>query len=340
MIKKFALGIAVMIAIAAVVGCGKDSPNQKSFAKEKISVKVEKIEILDLEETVRFSGRLEGRQDIMVFPQMPGTIEKILVKVGDNVPKGKLLVVMKGETLQQTRAQFNSAKQTYDRMKSLYQDSLIAPQSYDQARAGYLAAEAAYRQVLDNTELRAPFAGTIVGKYFNEHDVYAPGALGILRLAKTDQLKLPITIAAKDFRKLKAGMKARVTTEVFPDTTFEGTLENLSPGADPITGLFSGEIVLNNKDARLPVGVFVTTEVVVDVFANSMVIPRSAVVADSVVFIYDSGKVKSRVIESGLITSQIVEVKSGLESSDMVVTKGALGLKDGLEVYVIEEVAK
>jgi membrane fusion protein (multidrug efflux system) len=323
--------------IASLAGCGKGG-DSKSFDKEKISVKTQVVETVDLEKTVNFSGRLEGRKDIMVFPQIPGTIEKIYVDVGDKVKFDKLLVRMSGETLDQTKAQYDAAKGTYSRTKALYEDSLIAPQSYDQTRAGYIAAKAGYKQVLDNTELRAPFSGTIVGKYFNEHDVFSPGMRGILRLAKIDRLKLPVEIAAKDFPKLEQGMPARVTSEVYPDTVFRGVLDNISPGADPYTGLFSGEIVLENKGGKLPVGVFVNVDVITVIHEDAMVVPRSAVISDSVVFVYRSGKVERRIIQSGLITSEIVEILDGLESSDIVVTKGAVGLKEGLEVYVVQEV--
>ncbi|MCK5833525.1 efflux RND transporter periplasmic adaptor subunit [bacterium] len=329
--------IIFVIFIASIAGCGK-SDDIKNIAQEKASVKIKPVEITTLEKMVKFSGRLEGRKDIMVFPQIPGTIEKIHVGVGDKVKFNQLLVRMNGETLDQTKAQYDAAKTTYSRTKALYEDSLIAPQSYDQAEAGYKAAKAGYKQVLDNTDLRAPFSGTIVGKYYNEHDVYAPGLRGILRLAKTDKLKLPIEIAAKDFPNLKKGMTARIFSDVYPDKMFEGTLGNISPGADPYTGLFSGEITLDNKNNNLPVGVFVEVGVITSTKDNAMIIPRSSVVNDSIVFVVDKGKASRRIIEIGIITSDIIEVISGLEITDTVVSKGAVGLKDGLEVYVVQEV--
>ncbi|HHS50192.1 MAG TPA: efflux RND transporter periplasmic adaptor subunit [candidate division Zixibacteria bacterium] len=340
MTRKIFFALVIAMATIGLIGCGKDQSEKVGFIRERVSVVLHEVEQTDLEETVKFTGRLEGEMDIMVFPQMPGTIERIFVDVGEKVPQGRLLVRMKGETLQQAQAQFEAAEQTYERMKSLYEDSLIAPQSYDQARAGYLAAKAGYHQVLDNTELRAPFAGTIVGKYFNEHDVYAPGMRGIVRLATTERLKLPVTIAAKDFRRLSPGMSARITCEVFPDTTFDGKLDHLSPGADPITGLFSGDIILENKGGRLPVGVFVEAEVIVNVIDNALVVPRTSIVADSIAFVFSGGKVERRVVETGLMTSRIVQLTSGVKAGEMVVSRGAVGLRDGLEVHVAGEVGK
>ena len=338
--KKSIIGTILVAVLAVLVGCGKSDSATKTFKREKISVKVESVAIRDIEETVAFSGRLEGSKDIMVFPQMPGTIERIYVEVGDKVKTGRLLVRMNGDALKQAEAQYDAAKRTFERMAALHADSLISPQSYDQAKAGYIAAKAGYQRALDNTNLRAPFSGVVVGKYFNEHDVYSPGIRGIIRLAKTDTLKLPVDIAAKDFPKLKEGMPARIHTEINPDTLLKGVLENLSPGADPITGLFSGDILIDNKHSKLPVGIFADADVITDVHKNTMVIPRSSVVSDSVVFVYSSGKVSRKVIEKGLVSSETVEVLSGLDRSDSIVTKGAVGLKDGLEVHVIEEAKK
>ncbi len=338
--KKLFLLMSMIFALVLLSGCDSNSGNNKQFDKEDIVVKVTTPEIRTLERFASFSGRLEGAKDVMIFPQMPGTIEKIYVEVGDKVGVGRLLVRMADETLKQTEAQYNVARQTYDRMKALHDDSLIAPQNYDQAKAGYQAAKAGYERVLENTELRAPFAGTIVGKYFNEHDTYAPGRRGILRLAKTKRLKLPIKVATGDYPKLREGMKAHVRLDALPDTIFYGELVNLSPGADPITGLFDADIILDNSGNKLPVGVFVEADIILRSVSNALTIPRSAVISDSIVFVVESGKARRRVVQTGIVRLDIVEVTDGLAPGEVVISEGALGLKNGMAVKATGEVAQ
>ena len=321
-------------------GCGASSQKaqQKTTDTSTVSeiyVKSETIQKEEIYDSVSYSGRLEGNKDIMIMPQIPGEIEDILVRVNDRVSKDDLLVKMNAASLKQVEAQYESARKSYERMKSLYADKLIAPQEYDQIKAGYDAARAAYRQVLDSTELTAPFQGTIVGKYFDDNELYSPGRRGILRLAQIEKLKLPIAVVTKDYIKLSEGMEARIVVEAFPNQVFYGVLRDLSPGADPVTGLFSANIVMDNPDNRLPVGVFATGEVIFKIKENALVIPRTALSADNVVYTIESGRAKRKVVQTGILLADRVEITAGLNEGDTVISEGTLGLEDGMAVKVI-----
>ena len=326
--------------ITLFFGCGASSQKSQqkttdTYTVSEIYVKSETIQKEEIYDSISYSGRLEGYKDIMIMPQMPGEIEEILVSVNDRVLKDDLLVKMNAASLKQVEAQYESARKSYERMKSLYADKLIAPQEYDQVKAGYDAARAAYRQVLDSTELTAPFQGTIVGKYFDDNELYSPGRRGILRLAQIEKLKLPISVVAKDYIKLREGMEARIVVEAFPNQVFTGTLGDLSPGADPVTGLFSANIIMENPGKRLPVGVFATGEVIIKIKENALVIPRTALSADKVVYTIESGRAKRRVVQTGILLTDRVEITGGLNEGDTVISEGTLGLEDGMAVKVI-----
>lgn len=339
--SRFTILILIVITASLFVGCqGKPGRLAEDVRRDNIVVGITKPDVRKIEEYVTFSGRLEGIRDVMVFPQMPGTIDEIYVEVGDKVTSGQLLVKMDDENLKQVKAQYEAAKQTYERMLTLYEDSLISPQSFDQAKAAYEAARAGYNQVLENTELRAPFAGKIVGKYFNEQDVYSPGIRGILRLAVTDKLKLPVDISSSDFGRVREDMRVKIKADVAPDTLFLGYLNNISPGADPLTGLFSAEIIVDNDEGLLPVGVFVDARVVAEERDDAIVVPRSAIVMDSLIFTYSNGKVARKVVETGIVRTDSVEILAGIKPDDKIVYRGALGLRDGAEVETMEEVTQ
>ncbi len=334
---KFITGILLAgFVITLFSGCGASSQKTANTPTvSEIYVESETIQKEEIYDSISYSGRLEGNKDIMIMPQIPGEIEDILVRVNDRVSKDDLLVKMNAASLKQVEAQYESARKSYERMKSLYADKLIAPQEYDQVKAGYDAARAAYRQVLDSTELTAPFQGTIVGKYFDDNELYSPGRRGILRLAQIEKLKLPIAVVTKDYIKLREGMEARIVVEAFPNQVFYGVLRDLSPGADPVTGLFSANIVMDNPDNRLPVGVFATGEVIFKIKENALVIPRTALSADNVVFIIESGRAKRKVVQTGILLADRVEITAGLNEGDTVISEGTLGLEDGMAVKVI-----
>ncbi|MCD6397256.1 MAG: efflux RND transporter periplasmic adaptor subunit [Spirochaetaceae bacterium] len=327
-----------VITLFSACGASSQKAQQKTTDTPTVSeiyVKSETIQTEEIYDSISSSGRLAGNKDIMIMPQIPGEIEDILVSVNDRVSKDDLLVKMNAASLEQVEAQYEAARKSYERMKSLYADKLIAPQEYDQVKAGYDTAKAAYRQVLDSTELTAPFQGTIVGKYFDENELYSPGRRGILRLAQIEKLKLPITVVAKDYVKLSEGMEARIVVEAFPDQVFYGVLRDLSPGADPVTGLFSAHIIMDNPDNRLPVGVFATGYVIIRINKNALVIPRTALLADSVVFTLESGRAKHRVVQTGILLADKVEITGGLNEGDTIISEGTLGLEDGMAVKVI-----
>ena len=316
-------------------GCGAASQKTINGPVSEMYVETVKVQKEEIYDSISFSGRLEGNKDIMIMPQMPGEIEEILVNVNDRVSKNDLLVRMNADSLEQVEAQYEAARKSYERMKSLYADKLIAPQEYDQVKAGYDTARAAYRQVLDSTELTAPFQGIIVGKYFDENELYSPGRRGILRLAQIEKLKLPINVVAKDYVKLREGMETRILVEAFPDQVFYGVLRDLSPGADPVTGLFSANIIMDNPDNRLPVGVFATGDVIFQINKDALVIPGTALSADNVVFTLESGMAKRRVVQTGILLADKVEITGGLNEGDTIISEGTLGLEDGMAVKVI-----
>ncbi|HHD82603.1 MAG TPA: efflux RND transporter periplasmic adaptor subunit, partial [Bacteroidetes bacterium] len=167
------------------------------------------------------------------------------------------------------------------------------------------------------------------------HELYSPGRRGILRLAQIEKLKLPINVVAKDYVKLREEMEARIVVEAFPDQVFYGVLRDLSPGADPVTGLFSANIIMDNPDNRLPVGIFATGDVIFQINKDALVIPGTALSADNVVFTLESGKAKRRVVKTGILLADKVEITGGLNEGDTIISEGTLGLEDGMAVKVI-----
>ncbi|MBN2570060.1 MAG: hypothetical protein JXB42_11575, partial [Deltaproteobacteria bacterium] len=122
-----------------------------------------------------------------------------------------------------------------------------------------------------------------------------------------------------------------------PDTAITGILTHISPGADPVTGLFSADIIIDNPDSKIPVGVFANAEVILSHKSDVLVIPRSALIQDSTVFVYSGGKVEKRIVKTGIVLYEKAEVIDGIKEGEIIVSQGALGLKDGMDVEAVEK---
>lgn len=324
----------VVAALALAMGCGKKT-EKANATKIAMPVTISTAKIGNVEKTIAVSGRLEGGKDVYIAPEMPGTIAKLHAHEGDKVQKGELLVEMKPENLEQVKAQYDNAKKTFDRMKSLLADGAISQQQYDGAKAGYQAAKAAYDQVKRNTKLTAPFSGIVVSRYFDENDMFAPGYKpGILRLARLDKMKLTVRFGEMDFPKLREGLKVVVSIDAYPDSTFTGKLIRLSPGADPLSGTFTGEIEIDNPHNLLTTGLYSSGKVIYQEKDSVLTAPASALLPDSTIFVFKGGTVHEHKVKVGMTDTDAIEILSGIQPGDRVVVTGNIGLRDGMTVKV------
>jgi len=324
----------IVVTLALVTGCGKKT-EKANATRIAMPVTVSIAKIGDVKKTIAVSGRLEGEKDVYIAPEMPGTIAKLYAREGDRVKKGETLVEMKPENLEQVKAQYDNAKKTFDRMKSLLADGAISQQQYDGAKAGYQAAKAAYEQIKRNTKLTAPFSGIVVSRYFDENDMFAPGYKpGILRLAKIDKMRLTVRFGEMDFPKLQEGLKVIVSIDAYPDSTFTGKLIRLSPGADPLSGTFTGEIEIDNPHNLLTTGLYASGKVIYQEEDSVLTVPASALLPDSTIFILKDGTAHEHKAKVGMTDTDAIEILSGIQQGDTVVVDGNIGLRDGMTVKV------
>lgn len=330
--KKILIFI-IPIVLFTYSGCNTqdvDNPQENDY-----EVKVSTIPVRQdtIKKTLTLSGRLKGARDIMILPQMTARIDEIRVEVGQKVKKGQTLVKMERDRLEQAESKFKTAKKNYKRLKKLRKDSLVSIKSYEKAKTAYKSAKSAYQIAKKNTELAAPFSGTVVEKYFNENQIYAPNRRGIVRLATTDKLQMEVQIASKDYHLLKNGQKAEVHTR-FNRKPVTGRVTDLSTAADAGTGLFSAKVVINNPPDNFRIGVFAEAKVILKEHTQNIVIPPLALVRDSIVYAVKGNTLKRRVVETGIVKSNLIEITNGLQVGESIVKEGTVGLKDGMEIRI------
>jgi multidrug efflux pump subunit AcrA (membrane-fusion protein) len=106
--------------------------------------------------------------------------------------------------------------------------------------------------------------------------------------------------------------------------------------ADPVTGSYDVELLLQETLPQFRTGFFSRVEIFPAGLEHSMVVPIESLIdasdRDATVFIYDQGRARLRRIETGLILGAEVVVTLGLEPGDLVITDGARYLKDDMEV--------
>ncbi|MDR0731633.1 MAG: efflux RND transporter periplasmic adaptor subunit [Treponema sp.] len=138
----------------------------------------------------------------------------------------------------------------------------------------------------------------------------------------------------------RRGLEALVSLEALPGETFPATVQEVSPVLDTASRTLRIRLRFNQRDTRIRAGMFATVSLVTNARQDVPVIPRDALIntyGSWVVFVVDNSNIaRRRTITLGLESETFVEVESGLELGDRVVSVGQNFLSDGDPVRVVD----
>ncbi|MRR36237.1 efflux RND transporter periplasmic adaptor subunit, partial [bacterium] len=241
---------AFLMGLAA--GCGKTDPSTaKSGPPESIaprSVRVVRPEIRPLERSTQVVGTLAPYEETLVSAQVAGQIEKMRVDLGDRVATGhelaqidttsfEALARQSAAVLSKAAASAENAARTLARIQDLQSNNIASTSELDQAvaeaaqaRAEVKSAEAAgaiAQLNLQRSHVKAPFDGAVAERLASVGAYVAVGT-PIVRMVKTDPLRLRLLVPERESVDVKTGQAARVTLE--NDTnTYVGTISRVAP---------------------------------------------------------------------------------------------------------------
>ena len=214
------------------------------------------------------------------------------------------------------------------------------------ARAQLRVAEAN----LENTNVRAPFDGTVLRKDAEVGEIVAPSAAGggltrtaIVTIADLATLEVEVDVNEAYIAQILNGQDARVTLDAYPDTSFRARVRQIVPTADRQKATVLVKVSILDHDPRIlpEMGakvVFLRETVKVAPVARSRVLaPSDALVregANAKVWLVVNGKLLARSVTLGRERGDQIEVESGLDGGETLVIKPASTLRDGLPVRI------
>lgn len=337
--------LIAMISLIALSAC-----NKKDDAKETVSrvnVKTEIAELKYYTPTQRYSGSVLANREANLGASIPGKIEKFVVKEGQSVKEGGLIVQMAGETLAQAEIEMNTLSRDYQRLSRLKERGAVAEVDYDHLKARYLASKEKYEMIKKSTEIRAPFSGMVVehlieeGENFLFNPSLAQGysrSSGIVRLMQLNPVKLIIDINEKDLNLYKKGLTADITFDALPGESFTGVISDIKPILSHTTRTAQAEIKIENKDFRIKPGMFGRVSVNLEE-KEALFIPRYAVlkqtgIGETYVFIVENNTANRRVVQIIDSIEDKVSV-TGIKNGDKVITAGKTNVLDKTPVNII-----
>jgi RND family efflux transporter MFP subunit len=323
-----------LLSLGVLISCGekKQETAVVENAKVKVSTTIAKSQAVD--NVSGYTANVQADVINQITPAMPGRIEKIYVEIGDRVAKNQLLVQMESSNLQQQNAQLANLERDYARYSELLKVGGIAQQQVDQIKTQIDILKAAIKNIQDNTQLRSPINGVVTARNYDNGNVFAQ--LPVLTVQQLNSLKAVINVSEADFTKVKVGMPANITLDIYGNENFTGKVSLIYPTIDAATHTFGVEVTINNKEAKVRPGMYARVELNFGT-GQSIVVPDAAVQKqagsnDKYIYTVENGLAKYRKVELGRRLSADYEILSGIKQGDEVVIAGQSRLIDGTPV--------
>ena len=336
---KHILYVWVLAAAFIVAACGGKQQQQVMEQRAQL-VETAPLAMSDISRELEFSTTLQGWQTLNVSPSITGKIEHIYVEVGTNVAAGANLVRMDQNQYTNTKLTYTNLGVEMQRMESLRESGAVSQQVYDQTRLSYEQTKESLEFLEKNTFVKAPFAGVISAKNYEDGELYS--GQPILVLTQIYTLKALIAIPENYYPLVKKGMQVNLSSEIYPGETFPATVEVVYPTVDPASHTFQAKLRIPNSGLKLRPGMYVKTRMSLGM-ARAMVVPYQAVLKltgsnDRYVFVDDGGVARRVFVKLGQRFDENIEIISDeLQEGDRLVTVGQAKLVDGSKLNVTKE---
>ena len=327
----------------------KDEGNNASSSTSSIATAASVSVVTAAKQTVtdRFTsiGTIVANNDVNIISETQGRVVKVLAEVGDYKKAGSVLIEVDSELKE---AAYNAAKVSYEkaqndlkRYEELYKEKSISDSQIEQARWAFQSAEAQYvaaRRQLSDTKITTPISGIVTARNVNVGSFVqgAPQSTLVANVVDISKLKVKLNMAEKDVFRVKTGDKVEITTDVFPDQVFPGTISTISSKGDE-AHTYPVEIVLENPRQQLKAGMFAHIAFNPKSSGDALVIPREAIVGsmkNAKVYVVTNNVAQLRPVQVGKTFGTSVEVRKGLSIGDVVVVNGQNNLKDNAAVVI------
>ncbi len=299
-------------------------------------------------------GNVQTKQNILLFPEMAGTLLRVYVKDGDPVRKGQVLAKIDdggmASGLEQLRTQAALAETTYERQKRLWEQNIGSEIQYLQAKTNYEASVNSVNQAeaqLAKSVIVAPFSGIVDDVMQEEGSTVNPATgMAVFRLVNLSDMYVDVDVPESYLQGVIPGKRVKIYIPVLGDS-IETRVRQTGNFINPANRTFRAEIPVPNRDGNIKPNLTVRVRINDYTNPDALLIPPSAISENSegqqYVYIASEvgadhiGKAEKRIITTGLSQGDRIEVLSGLEPGEHIIMEGARRVREGQEIEILNQ---
>ena len=334
---------------ALLAGCGQDGaggPGTSArggpggFSRGPTQVVAATAQIREIREEIEAIGTTYANESVTIAARVTDTISEVNFEDGAFVEAGDVLVVLTSEEeaalLRESKVDRDDAKRQRARLEDLFASNSVAESALDDARARLSGAEARHESVLASLQdrlVRAPFSGRLGFRQVSEGTLLTPGT-PITTLDDLSIIKLDFSIPEVHLRLVHEGLELTARSSAFPDMEFSATVRTVDSRVDPITRAATIRAHIDNQDQILRPGMLLTVRLITAQRETLMVPEIALVQRASQVYVYTikDGLAEMRQVTHAVRSEGWVEILSGLEAGDTVITEGVIKIRNGSPV--------
>ncbi len=286
------------------------APAEEKPAEAAIELSAEDIATAEAGEIQRLlpvTGALRAVSQAVVKAKVAGEVTEVLAKEGDAVKSGQLLARIdeadyrarfdeRAAALEASRAQARFAEQSRRKYQELLAKQFISETAYDNYRTNADVAErqtqasaaqlVLARKALDDTQVRAPIAGSVSERALQRGDKAAVDTR-LFTIVDLTRLELEAPVPAAEVPHLAIGQEVRFTVEGFGTKEFAGAIVRINPATQPGTRSILIYVEIPNPNQSLKAGMFAKGSLVLATQRAEVLVPVTALRTDgAATFVY------------------------------------------------------
>jgi len=362
MFKHLAAGVLSFLLLASCGGGRPDGAAEPDTSTPLLLVSQDLItaQAENLAQGPVIAGSLQPELRADLRAEVSGIVLQVFKDNGDAVSKGDLLLridptAIRDNLLSAQEAEraahvaLEQAERQFARMQSMVEKGLVAVETVEtaegtrnQAQSTLASARARVvesQQLLEKTEVRAPFDGVVAARTVSAGNTVQVG-MELLKVLDIGTMRFEGMIAADEVGNVSPGAKVYFRVNGYPGREFEGTVQRVNPVANAATRQVQVLVSLPQVDVNFVAGLYAEGQI--DVLSRpAILLPESAVVREgdlAHVWMVRQGVLQSTPVILGEQDRRLgrYEISAGVAAGDQLLRHPLGALKDGRAVQISE----
>lgn len=329
-----------LVAIALLMnGCGEEKKNLPAQKQAVITVDVVPLQSSEVARSLSIPGTIIPNEQVAIFSEVSGRIQKIGFQEGQNITQGALLVQVDTDILKaqksQLQVQLALAQKDEARKKALLESKGISLQEYEIAESTLADVQAKMELLqvqISKASIRAPFTGKVGLRQVSE-GAYITNTTQITTLVQVNPVKIEFAVPEKYARNVKTGQL--ITFHVEGDKkSYTGKVYAFEPQINEGTRMLTVRAQLPNPGSLIA-GSYVSIQYDMGTELNAFMVPTESVIPilnGQKVYVERNGVVEEVLVDIGIRTPEKVQVFGDLKAGDHILISGLLAVRPGMTV--------